>query len=498
MLNTQVQALPYSSAVAALFPDPAQRYNTPGLAQGRSAFTSNAELAEFLRQLSTHSAPGVQLAVLPAGNSQNGRPMHAVLAAQGQDITPAGLDAQGRPTVLIVAGQQGNAPASTEAVLALLQELGDGGLLQPLLAHINILLVPRANPDGFETGQASTASGADLRHDHLSLKTPEAQALARLINIYRPSVVVDAGEFAAVEPTQARFAAVRANDIGVQYAQTPNAHELVTKAAREWFYTPLAQRLSDAGLRVDWLAEPTGNDADAGFAMDTSAPTTLANTAALRQAIGLTVQSRGSDLGQLHAQRRVHALVQALLGVLDSTSHRAHDVQKVTDYTARDTAGQACHGMLTVSADMAQETRELALVDIADAQITPHRVAWQSALTLTNPVQRSRPCGYWLSPEARNIAAQLDQLGIQVQRVAELTALVADGYSTAGEHPQRILTDATPGSYYISMNQSRANLAAAVLEPDTAFSGYAQGSLLDLSHLVRVATPAPLVFEDDE
>lgn len=495
-----VQALPYSDAVAALFPDPAQRYRTPGLASGRNAFTSNAELTAQLQQLPPASSDGLQMAVLSAGSSQNGRPISAVLAAQSADLTPASLDATGRPTVMIVAGQQGNAPASTEAVLALLQELQADGLLRPMLAHINLLLVPRANPDGFETGQPTTANGADLRHDHLRLATPEARALARLVSLYRPVVVVDAGEFAALEPVQARFGAVRANDMGLQYAMPANTHEFIAKAAREWFYQPMASRLTDAGLRVDWLSEPTGNDAEAGFAMDTIAPTTLANVAALKNAIGLTVQSRGNDLGLLHAQRRVHGLVQALLAILDNASARAADLAKVQTFAARDIAAKACQGSLLVQAQMQQETRSLALVDLASAQIAPRPVAWQSALGLTATAQRSRPCGYWLSPEARNTAAQLDQLGLQVQRVAELTPLVADGYLSHGNGAiatQRALADAPPGSYYVSLNQSQANLAAALLEPDTSYSSYAQGVLLDLGHLVRVVTPAPLVFEDE-
>ena len=127
-------------------------------------------------------------------------------------------------------------------------------------------------------------------------------------------------------------------------------------------------------------------------------------------------------------------------------------------------------------------------------------VAWQSALGLSATEQRSRPCGYWLSPEARNTAAQLDQLGLQVLRVAELSPLVADGYTDQGGHivTQRLLADAIPGSYYVSLNQGHANLATALLEPDTPYSSYAQGTQLDLSHVLRVVTPAPLVFEDDE
>lgn len=504
VVQTRVEPLPYSNAIASLFPEPGQRYNTPGLSGGRNQFTTNAELTRLLRQLPQHTDGGQQLAVLEAGSSQNGQPIYAVLAAQGGDLTPATLVNNGRPTVMIVAGQQGNAPASTEAVLALLQELDNGGLLQPMLARINLLLVPRANPDGFDANRSSTANGTDLRHDHLQLNTPEARALAQLMNRYSPAIVIDAGEFPALEPTLQRFAAVRANDVGVQYAQTSNTHEFITKATREWFFQPMVSRLTQAGLRVDLLANPTGEDASAGFAMDTPQPTTLTNIATLKNALGLMIDSRGSDLGTTHAQRRVHSLVQGMLSVLDSASLRAADLHKIQSFVARDTASQACQGSLVVQVQPSTQQRQVTLIDEASAQLTEKTVAWQSSVELSQPQLRARPCGYWLSPEARDTAAQLSQLGLNVQRVAEITPLVADSYQTTNTtgngqfSPQRALVDATPGSYYVSMNQPHAYLASAVLEPDTAYSSYQQGILRDLSHLVRVITPAPLVFADDE
>ena len=45
-----LQDLPYSAAVAARFPDPVVRYSTPGLAEQRRAFTTNAELNHWLLQ----------------------------------------------------------------------------------------------------------------------------------------------------------------------------------------------------------------------------------------------------------------------------------------------------------------------------------------------------------------------------------------------------------------------------------------------------------------
>ena len=69
------------------------------------------------------------------------------------------------------------------------------GLLEPLLDRINVVVVPRANPDGAEVGTRVTANGVDMNRDHLLLNTPEARALAQVINDYRPILVVDAHEY---------------------------------------------------------------------------------------------------------------------------------------------------------------------------------------------------------------------------------------------------------------------------------------------------------------
>ena len=55
------------------------------------------------------------------------------------------------------------------------------GLLEPLTERLNIIIVPRANPDGAEAGSQATANGADMDRDHLVLSTPEARALAALV-----------------------------------------------------------------------------------------------------------------------------------------------------------------------------------------------------------------------------------------------------------------------------------------------------------------------------
>lgn len=495
-----LEALPYAGEVALRFPDPAVRYQTPGLENGRRSFTTNEELSTLLQTLSTKTlGQPVRLGLITIGTSQQGRPIHALVAAKASAINPEALDETRRPTVLIVAGQQGTDFAPTEALLAMSQELDAGGRLHPLLGQVNVVLVPRANPDGFEAGSAATADGTLLTQDHLLLQTPEARALAKLVRDYRPTVVVNAEEFAAIHPTLEQFDALRADDAGLQYGLSPNVHEFVAKAEREWLHRPITDSLTQAGQRVDWAY--TASPTDKVLSTGSPAPTSLFNMAALKNLPSLTVQSRGADLQRLHIQRRVHTQVTALTAALHDTIARADDLAKVQSFVTRDVASQACKGQLTVAAQAQQTQRDVVMLDPLTGADKTVRAAWRSSQELRPTLQRPRPCGYWLSPQSDRAVERLRLLGVQVQRVAEQAPVLSDGYAAAGADAKisvvRNAIDAVPGSYFISMNQPLANVAAAALEPDTPYSYVKQGIIPTLGDLARVMAPTTLVFEED-
>ncbi|WP_370678798.1 M14 family zinc carboxypeptidase [Comamonas sp. GB3 AK4-5] len=497
--NTALEALPYAGEVAVRFPDPSVRYQTPGLENGRRSFTTNVELNALLQKLSTDTlGQPVRLAQINAGTSQQGQSISALVATQGEGVNPGALDETGRPTLLIVAGQQGTDAAPTEAVLVLAKELASGGLLHPLLAKSNVILVPRANPDGFDNSTSATANGTALTEDHLLLQTPEARALAKLVRDYRPSVVIDAQEFPAIQPTLAQFGALRAEDAGLQYGYSPNVHEFIAKAEREWLYRPVTASLTQAGQRVDWAYSASSSDKT--LRMASPAPTSLHNLSALKNIPSLNVQSRGADLQRTHIQRRVHTLVTALSTALNDTITRSADLNKVQSFVARDVASHACSGQLAVAAQALQTQREVPMLNPQTGADQPVRATWISATELRTTLQRPRACGYWLSAQSEPAVERLRLLGVQVQRVAEQAPVLSDGYTrTDGKMTvSRNAIDATPGSYYISLNQSQANVAAAALEPDTPYSYVSQGVIPSLGDLARVMAPTSLVFEEED
>lgn len=500
--TAELETLPYAGEVALRFPDPSVRYQTPGLENGRRSFTTNAELSAALQTLSAPTlGQPVRLGLVTIGTSQQGQPIHALVAVKAAAINPAALDDTGRPTVLIVAGQSGIDAAPSEALLVLSKELAAGGLLQPLLDKANIVLVPRANPDGFEAGTAATADGTVLAHDHLLLKTPEARALAKLARDYRPSVVINAEEFAAIHPTLEQFDALRANDAGLQYGLSANVHEFVVKAEREWLHRPITDSLAQAGQRVDWAY--SASPSDKTLRMGSPAPSSLQNVAALKNTPSLLVQSRGNDLARTHIQRRVHTQVTALTAALNSTIARAGDLAKVQSFVARDVASQACKGSLTVATQPTASQRDVLMLQPQTGADLTVRANWLSSAELRPSQQRPRPCGYWLSPQSERAVERLRLLGVQVQKVAEQAPVLSDGYVASGTGADtkisvvRNAIDAVTGSYYISLNQPLAHVAAAALEPDTPYSYAANGIIGSLSDLARVMAPTTLVFEED-
>lgn len=333
--------LPYNAAVAARFPDPATRYDTPGLAPQRNQFTTASELSSWLNsQASKSLGRDTRLGIVQPGSSQRGSPIQALVATRAPGIQPSALYDSRRPTVMLVAGQHGDEPAGTEALLIIARELAPGGLLEPLLQQINVILVPRANPDAVEAGTRNAADGTDIAHDHLLLNTPEAKALATLARDYRPVAVVDLQEFPAASIFLQKYQAIQRYDALLQYSATANQNEFVTKAAREWYTAPLRTALSQAGLSSDWYYTTSQDLQDKSISMGSLAPDSLRNISGLKNSVGYLVSSRGSDLGRAHIQRRVHTLVTAATRMLHSSAERAKDLTQVQAFVARETASR--------------------------------------------------------------------------------------------------------------------------------------------------------------
>jgi hypothetical protein len=476
------------AAVAARFPDPAIGYRTPGL-QRRSGFTTQAELEAGLRALT-----GPQVHLVAAGRSQNGVPIEALLFGSSAPSAEA-VRANGRPTVLLLAQQHGDEPAGAEAALAVAQALARGNL-RSLTERVNVLLLPRANPDGALAGQRATAQGIDLDTDHLLLRTPEAQAVARLLREYPPAVVLDVQEYGVPPVFAERFGAVPGDDAMLQYAMVGNLPEFVTKASEEWFRVPLLAALGQQGLRAQWYYTPVvasdRDPAERRLAMGEPRTGSVRNASGLRNGIGLLVASRGAGAGREHLPRRVHTLVTAMGSVLQQAADRAGDLVKLRQYVDAEVSAKVCQGTVAVAAASTPSEFTLAMLDPATGADKLVTVNWDSALVLRETVVRTRPCGYWLAADQAEAVARLRQLGVRVAQVAAVGVMQGETYArkpgaAGGEvATQPALLDVSPGSFYVPLGQPAAHLAVAALEPDAPGSWAGAGLVARTDRIARV------------
>ncbi|MEO5795914.1 MAG: M14 family zinc carboxypeptidase [Rhodoferax sp.] len=499
---------PYSAAVAARFPDPAIAYSTPGLLPGRTSFSSNNEIADWLANLTNKPSRGVHPSVLRIGLSQQGIPLEALLLTRASSPDAPTILATGRPTVLIVAQQHGNEPAGSEAALVVARELAQG-LLEPLLDKINVLIVPRANPDGAATNQRATANGIDMNRDHLLLNSPEARALAQLGRDYQPKVVLDAHEYTVVGRYLQKFGAIQKYDALMQYAMTANMPEFLTRASEEWYRRPAISALKSQGLSSEWYYTTSTDINDHVVSMGGTDPDTGRNVNGLKNTVSMLIETRGVGIGRLHIQRRVHTQVTAMVSMLQSTATRAEQLGQLRSYVDREVSSEACRSKAIVAAGPTSAQYELTMLDPttgADKKIT---VDWNSALELQTLKSRARPCGYWLSAASTAAVDRLQLLGVQVMRVVDAGSVLGDLYratshstgtrqdvrgSISDAQPieqtevelVRGLVDTPTGSFYVPLGQPLANLVLAALEPDTQNSFFANHIVPNLSDTARI------------
>ncbi|GAB2818792.1 hypothetical protein GCM10027276_20270 [Comamonas piscis] len=528
MVSTPVESVPLqgsplsgwqeSAEVAARFPNPERSYTTPGLAAGRTTYTSNAELGQWLRQLATPGTSGTKTELVTAGTSQEGQPILALLLTRAASTSLHDLDQSQRPTVLLIGQQHGDEPAGSEALLALAQDLKQGPLAS-VLDKINVLLVPRANPDGAAAGRRTTANGLDMNRDHLLLQTPEAQALAKLSRNYRPVAVLDAHEFTVAGRYLDKFKGVQRYDALLQTPTTANVHEFIAKASTEWYLLPMQKALTEQGQSTNWYYTTTRNPQDLSLSMGGVRPDTGRNVNALKNAATMLVETRGVGIGRAHIQRRVHSQYVALSSALQTTAQRTKELEQVRTYANRDIASQACRGEFSLEAQQTTEKRRVIFIDPQTGEDMQQEVDWHSSVKLSPGATRARPCGYWLAGNASDAVDKLRALGLQVLRVAEPGNLLADTYQELERNSaaksdvlgpgnqsvervkvglERVAIDVPEGSYYVPLNQSLANVAIAALEPDTQSSFFANHIIASLNDVARSMNNPSLVYEETE
>lgn len=496
------KALVEIDAIASLYPDPDIAIESPAFTAGKTDFTSQEEMLAFIQKLAAQT-PAMRVRQL--GLSQQGRAIPLLVFAEPSSASGAELMKNGKPTVLLIGSQHGNEPAGGEAALAFAGMLARGAL-GDILAQVNILIVPRANPDGSAAFLRGLADGQDVNRDHLTLATPEGQALAQVFNGYQPEVVLDSHEFSVGGRWVEKFGALQKYDGLTQFATVANLPAAQAAAAETLFRQPLLQAFDRRALSHSWYYTTSVSMADKTVAMGGVGPDTGRNIAGLRNAISFLLETRGVGIGKAHFKRRVFTHLTAIESIVQTTASQASQVLALNRQLRQQVAAEAGQGVLNVIGVATPGRHTLAMLDAQSGQPIAIEVDWMSALEIQPKLQRPRPYAYLLPASEQRAAERLQALGVGVYTVAEELQLAPEqgaqayrltsqsagrkqdvtGSAGAASDVMRVTTELEPvpltiagGWYYVPLDQPLANLAAAALEPESQ-SSYVSNRLLQV------------------
>ncbi len=140
------------------------------------------------------------------GRSAEGRPMRALIVTRAGTLVAEEIKGRGLPVVMIQAGIHPGESDGKDAGFIALRELLSGTAAPDVLERIALLFVPAFNTDGHErmgrwnrpnqagpeqTGWRTTAQNLNLNRDYAKADAPEMQAMLRLLKEWDPLVCAD-------------------------------------------------------------------------------------------------------------------------------------------------------------------------------------------------------------------------------------------------------------------------------------------------------------------
>lgn len=227
-------------------------WRTVAESSGFRATSTYEETMEFVQRLAD-SSPVMQTSLY--GTSGQGRAMRAVVVASDGAFHPLRAKRSGKAVVMIQNGIHSGEIDGKDASLMLLRDIAQGRY-DAWLEKVILVVLPIYNVDGHERispynrpnqdgpvrgmGFRTTTDGHDLNRDHLKLVTPEARAMVRLFNLWRPHLHVDSHVTDGVDHDWV---------LTYAYAEAPQVHEPLD----HWFraHMPNVRRATEeAGHRI--------------------------------------------------------------------------------------------------------------------------------------------------------------------------------------------------------------------------------------------------------
>jgi len=451
---------------------------SPAFAKSEPSLTSQDEMAAFLATLARDSR---HVRVRSLGRSTQGRDIPLVYVTQEGFDDPSSIGRLGRPVIWLIGQQHGNEPAGGEAMLAVAAALSSGDL-EPLLARLSVVIVPRGNVDGAAADRRDLASGADPNRDHLLLSQPEVRALHAAMRSLPPDVVIDHHEFSVAWRWVEKFGALQGPDVTILEATHPAVPGTLTDIARTLYRPALEAAMKGNGLSSHDYVTTSPDRTDRLVSLGGNAPGIARNTFGLRGSVSYLIETRGVGIGLQSYQRRVATHYLLAKAVLEASASDPAGLR------ARIDAARAAAAVgpleLVVSHRLGERPIVLPLIDPQNGAPKPTDVTLADSRKVEPTGLRRRPLGYLVLRGAQPVADRLALNEVLACEVAASARLEVEAYRVTrvktraareSINPDQSMqvtvsastVDVPVGALWVPMDQPAAGIVAAALEPDS-------------------------------
>lgn len=415
--------------------------------------------------------------------SEEGRGFpYLFLSASTQSLTSS-TNSSSKLRVWIQGAVHGNEPAGDQSLLALVGKMdANQTWAQSILETMDILVLPRYNPDGVAYFQRTLASNLDPNRDHVKLARQQTRDIKTSFSKFAPHIAVDMHEFSA--PTRYGGSYVHASDALYSAAKNLNINADIRQMSEELFAVNMGTALEDVGLRWEPYVTGTSNSTAGSsirFAEAGSDAKIGRNAMGLTQTIAFLCEARGIGLADQHIQRRTVASLVMAEAIIQTAADNAERVYQTITNGIEDFINSNEDIVVTDSTTYADRTFQM--VDVTNGSLVDAPVQFASTTPTTANLTRSRPEAYIIPRAWADLVARLEVSGLEATVMPQafrgmvealnITSVVFDDTYYEGVVPVTVTTSTVQkevelpaGSFAISTRQRNAALAFVALEPE--------------------------------
>lgn len=385
--------------------------------------------------------------------------------------------------VWIQGATHGDEPASEQSILAFLGSLdANHSQAVSLLQKLDIVILPRYNPDGVAYFQRRFATNFDPARDHIKVRSEQTRRIKSLFNSFDPHIAVDMHEFSAKARYAERY--VRVLDGQFAVGKNLNIHPDIRRLSEDVFAQSIATALEAAGLR--WAPYSTGqrNATDGGrlsFSEAGGEGCITRNAWGLTQAVAILCETRGIGIADQHFARRTFTGLTMLEAIVSTAAQRAEEVRLMLELASQ----SFIHSPDDIVVTDVPETVNCAwpFIDLHKGELVDVPTILKSSTPLKPKLKRARPQAYLIPKAWSELISRLEVNGIEAQtldyafcgevEVLEVTSVELEneyheGFirATVTTKPKIKRIQLPFGSFQVSTVQKRAGLAFAALEPE--------------------------------